>query len=115
MDTDRAYIFGLVIGGGIFDNIEKKFRIRLPYRQWGSYIANPSRSAQINRDIINVVYPIFRNIYNIQAYFEPTNSGQWNILLAGDLTELIAELESYGISCNGDLRTHATIKKMGLC
>lgn len=112
MDTDRAYIFGLVTGGGIFDNIEKKFRIRLPYRQWGSYIANPSRSAQINRDIINVVCPIFRNIYNIQAYFEPTNSGQWNILLAGDLTELIAELESYGISCNGDLRTHATIKSL---
>ncbi len=36
MDTDRAYILGLVIGGGIWGNAEDVFKIRLPFRQWGS-------------------------------------------------------------------------------
>ena len=34
MNTDKAYLFGLIIGGGIWGNAEDVFRIRLPYRQW---------------------------------------------------------------------------------
>ena len=28
MDTDRAYLLGLIIGGGVFGNAEDVFRIR---------------------------------------------------------------------------------------
>ena len=41
MNTDKAYILGLVIGGGVWGNAEDVFRIRLPFKQWGSYEVNP--------------------------------------------------------------------------
>lgn len=31
MNTDKAYILGLVIGGGVWGNAEDVFRIRLPF------------------------------------------------------------------------------------
>lgn len=51
MNTDKAYLLGLVIGGGIFGNAEDVFRIRLPYKKWGSYAENPQRAGQIAGDI----------------------------------------------------------------
>lgn len=44
MNTDKAYILGLVIGGGVWGNAEDVFRIRLPFKQWGSYEVNPKRA-----------------------------------------------------------------------
>lgn len=35
MDTDKAYLLGLIIGGGVFGNIEDGFRIKLPYKNGG--------------------------------------------------------------------------------
>lgn len=112
MDTDKAYLFGFIIGGGVFGNAEDRLRIRLPYKQWGSYKSNPERVSEITRDIMNVINPLFRNIYNINAYFEAAESGLWDVLCDGDLSELIADLESYGICCKGDLRTHVTISAL---
>lgn len=37
MNTDKAYILGLVIGGGIWGNAEDIFRIRLPFKQSMSF------------------------------------------------------------------------------
>lgn len=33
MNTDKAYIMGLVVGGGCFSSNHKSFSIKLPYRQ----------------------------------------------------------------------------------
>lgn len=111
MNTDKAYILGLVIGGGIWGNAEDTFRIRLPYRQWGSYEQNPQRAGQISRDIMLVVSPMFRSIYNISVSFEAANS-EWNILCEGDMTDLISDLSSYGISCDGELRETSHLKNI---
>ena len=46
MNTDKAYLLGLMIGGGIFGTAEDVFRIRLPYKKWGSYIDIVSKSVQ---------------------------------------------------------------------
>lgn len=32
MNTDKAYLLGLVIGGGVFGNAEEVFKIKLPYK-----------------------------------------------------------------------------------
>ena len=53
MNTDKAYILGLIIGGGIWGNAEDVFKIRLPFKQWGSYEANPKRAGEISRDVMN--------------------------------------------------------------
>lgn len=76
MNTDKAYIFGLIIGGGIWGNAEEVFRIRLPYKQWGSYAQNPERASQISRDIMALVSPLFKSIYGIVVSYDTSVSGK---------------------------------------
>lgn len=112
MDTDRAYLLGLVIGGGIWGYAEDVFRIRLPYKQWGSYEANPQRAGQISQDVMRVVSPLFRAIYGLSISYDTVGSGEWNILCEGDLTDLRTELESFGIVCEGEVRKTANINSI---
>lgn len=109
MNTDKAYLFGLIIGGGIWRNNEDGFIIHLPYRKWGSYDQNPRRASQISGDIVQFLNPLFRNIYGLNISFDGTARGDWNILFEGDLTELKSDLQSYGIECEGELRSTASI------
>ena len=109
MDTDKAYLLGLIIGGGIFGNAENAFRIRLPFRQWGSYKANPQRAGQIATDIMRVVSPLFRAIYGLGISYETLPSGEWIILCEGDLTSLKEDLTALGITCEGEVRKTANI------
>lgn len=112
MNTDKAYIFGLIIGGGIWGNAEDVFRIRLPYKQWGSYEQNPERASQISRDIMALVSPLFKSIYGITVSYDTSVSGIWNILCEGDLSELKSDLSSYGIETEGEIRENISIKKI---
>ncbi len=112
MNTDKAYLFGLIIGGGVFGNAEDYFRIRLPYKQWGSYEINPKRASDISRDILVFLSPLFRNIYNLTINYQASSGGIWYILCEGDLSDLISDLQSFGIECEGDLRNHVSIKKI---
>ena len=109
MDTDKAYLLGLIIGGGIWGNAEDVFRIRLPYKQWGSYEVHPQRAGQISQDVMRVVSPLFRSIYGITVSYDATIGGEWNILCEGDLSSLKEELEEYGIKCEGEVRKTANI------
>ncbi len=109
MNTDKAYLFGLIIGGGIFGNAEDCLRIRLPYKQWGSYETNPQRASEISRDIMGFLSPLFRSVYNLNVSFETPASGIWYVICEGDLSELISDLQAYGISCEGDLRNNVSI------
>lgn len=112
MDTDRAYLFGLIIGGGDFGNAEDVFRIKLPYKQWGSYLSNPKRSSDISRDILGFVGPLIKSIYALNVSYEATARGIWSILCEGDLTELVDDLNKYGVKCEGDLRQNVSINQI---
>lgn len=112
MNVDKAYLLGLIIGGGIFGNAEDIFRIRLPYKQWGSLEKNPIRAGQIAKDILRVVNPMFRNTYELNISYEASTGGRWDILCEGNLTELVSDLTSYGIDCNGEIRKNASIDKI---
>lgn len=108
MDTDKAYIFGLIIGGGKFGNNEDFFSIQLPFRQWGSYLKNPQRAAQISDDIMRFVGPLLLSIYGLRVNFSASDK-HWTIICEGDLTDLKADLERYGINCEGELRAELPI------
>lgn len=110
MNTDKAYLLGLIIGGGIFGNAEDVFRIRLPYKKWGSYLDNPQRAGQIAGDILSKVGQMFRAIYNLSVQYETTPSGNWIILCEGDTTAVKADLLQYGILCEGEIRGTADIE-----
>ena len=112
MNTDKAYLLGLVIGGGDFGNTEDVLRIRLPYNKWGSYTDNPKRAGEIARDILQQVGQMFRAVYNLSVQYETTPSGTWVILCEGDNTLLKEDLNNYGISCEGEIRGNADIEKL---
>jgi hypothetical protein len=112
MNTDKAYLFGLIIGGGVWGNAEDVFRIKLPYKQWGSYEQNPKRASEISRDIMVFLSPLFKNIYSINVSFATLPSGNWSILCEGDLSELKADLALYDIECEGELRKNVSIDKI---
>lgn len=109
MNTDKAYLIGLIIGGGVFGNNEDVFRIRLPYKKWGSYTENPQRAGQIAGDILRKVGQMFRAIYNLSVQYETTPGGTWTILCEGDTTSVKADLANYGIACEGEIRGNADI------
>ena len=109
MNTDKAYLLGLVIGGGIWGSDENFFRIHLPYRQWGSSKKNLMRAEKITKSIMRFVSPLFRSIYGINISYVATESGDWYILCEGNMTELKSDLLAYGIECDGELRTNAPL------
>jgi len=111
MNTDKAYLLGLIIGGGVFGNAEDVFRIRLPFKKWGSYLENPKRAGQISQDILNVVSPMFRTTYGLIVSFEATEN-IWNILCDGDTAMLKDDLSQYGIACEGEVRANVDIGKI---
>ena len=51
MDTDKAYLLGLIIGGGVFGNAEDVFSIRRPYKTWGQSLENPHVAEKIAEEI----------------------------------------------------------------
>ena len=112
MNTDKAYLLGLIIGGGIWGNSEDVFKIRLPFKQWGSYTTNPERAGKISQDVMRVVSPLFRSVYGILVSYDTSNSGIWNILCEGDLSQLKSELEGYEIICEGEVRKSANIERI---
>ena len=114
MDTDKAYLLGLIIGGGVFGNAEDVFNIRLPYKKWGSYLENPQRAGEIAGDILRKVGQMFRAIYGLSVQYETTPGGTWTILCEGDTTAVKNDLMHYGIACEGELRGTADISQVVL-
>jgi len=112
MNSDKAYLLGLVIGGGIFGNAEDTFIVKLPYKKWGSYIQNPGRAGDIAQNILKVVSPMFRTIYGLNISYQTYEGGTWNILCEGDLTSLINDLNHYGISPTGEIKRNVSIEKI---
>ena len=109
MDTDKAYLLGLIIGGGAFEGAEDAFTIRLPYKKWGSYHENPQRAGEIAGDIMRKVSQMFRAIYGLSIQYEATRGGAWKILFEGDATAVKNDLAHYGIACEGELRGNARL------
>lgn len=110
MNTDKAYLLGLIIGRGIFGNAEDVFRIKLPYKKWGSYLDNPQRAGQIAADILQRVGQMFRAIYGLSVQYETSASGIWIILCEGDTTQVKVDLNHYSILADGEIRGNADIE-----
>jgi len=107
MNTDKAYILGLVIGGGCFGPNGQSFSIRLPYRQWGLVAANPERAGIIASDIMHVVKPLMSIEYGLDITY--TTGKVWTINCIGDTSRLIQDLRSYNIEPTSELHKTADI------
>jgi hypothetical protein len=104
MNVDKAYIYGLTIGGGVWGDSKNEFYIKLPYKKWGSLIENPQRASKISRDILHTVGNMFDAIYGFSVSYESEVLDEWRIICDGDITLLKEDLKKYGIVCEGVMR-----------
>lgn len=111
MNNDKAYIFGLIVGGGIWKNPEDTFQIRLPFRLWGAADKNPRRASQIARDILRHVAPLFQNVYRINVGYEAGRK-YWTVFCEGNASDLISDMHQYGIEAQGEIREKVSLKRL---
>ena len=100
MNTDQAYILGLVIGGGKFSPDKKCLTIRMPYKQWGDIAKNPQRAGIIAKDIMKVVAPVMKAEYGIDVTYTISPS-VWTIDCFNNVNQLANELTSYNVDIWG--------------
>ena len=110
MNTDKAYIMGLVIGGGGFSLDQSSFSIRLPFRQWGDVDKNPERAGLIAKDIMQVVKPLLSIEYNLEISY--VTGREWKIECYGDVQSLIDDLRKYHIEPTSELHKTADISAL---
>ena len=106
IDTDQAYILGLIVGGGIITN--NRLVINLPYRNWGSLKVNPGRAGEISEYIIKTLKPIWKNSYNSDISYT-VDVRSWQIFC--ELNEQLKEsLKAVGLPTSGTIKETANIK-----
>ena len=111
MNTDKAYLFGVVVGGGVWSENADSFQVKLPYRQWGAVSSNPQRVGDISRDIMTIISPIFQNIYGITVSYEASEK-EWIIYCEGNTSLLANDLHRYGIENVGEIRAKVSIANL---
>lgn len=108
IDTDKAYILGLVIGGG--EIIGNRLLITLPYRNWGSLRINPERAGDISGYILNTLRPIWKSTYNTELSYTVENNS-WKIYCQLEY-ELEDDLISLSLPTSGKLKETVSISKL---
>lgn len=107
MNTDKAYILGLVIGGGGFSANLRNFYIKLPYNQWGNVAAHPERAGIIAKDILKVVKPLMLTEYGMDVTF--VTGRDWRIECIGNTGKLVKDLRELGVTPTSEIRKSADI------
>jgi hypothetical protein len=105
IDTDKAYLIGLIIGGGILKN--DFLQIVLPYKNWGDIKINPKRGGKIAEDILKRIGPTWKSTYNIDISYSIDNS--WKIICQNISPELKSDLKELGLPLEGEYRYVANI------
>ena len=105
MNTDRAYLLGLLVGGGNLG--VSSLSISFPYKKWGQLGLHPVRGGNIAKDFLTKVQPLFRNEYKMDVSYkiEPN----WRIYSSSLTDDLVNDLKEYGLPINGDIRDTADI------
>lgn len=105
INHDKAYILGLLIGGGTISN--DTFLIKLPFKKWGM---NPSIMNKIAADILTKVCGKFNNVYDFPVTYEIGNA-IWLIkpINNPDISELLKDLETLSLPSEGFLLNDADL------
>lgn len=99
INIDKAYLFGLVIGGGILHG--DTLQIILPYKKWGNLQINPSRAGDIAEDILSRLNPIWETHFDMNVSYKVGTD--WKII--GKMTPKFKDdLKIIGLPCSGELR-----------
>jgi hypothetical protein len=111
-NQDTCYLLGLILGGAeLSDNT---FSINLPFNKWGN---NPDTAAQISRDLLTRIRPIFKKIYNLDVDYFIVGGGNWVLrsmkpVSKDQITLIKSDLESLGLPTTGQLIVQADLQKV---
>lgn len=108
INTDKAYLLGLLVGGGIIHN--DTLQVVLPYKNWGDLEINPSRAGNIAHDILSRMQPRWKTSYNIDVSYK--TGTDWKVLSNKISAELIEDLQKTGLPREGELRSNANLKEL---
>jgi len=103
--TDKAYIIGLIVGGGRIDG--DTLQITLPYKKWGSLDIQPDRAGGIARDILVRMNPILSATYGMEASY--TIAEDWKIRCTNITEALKTDLAQLSLPSSGEMRLNANL------
>jgi hypothetical protein len=106
ISTDKAYIIGLIVGGGRIDG--DILQITLPYKKWGSLDVEPDRAGSIARDILTRINPLLSATYGMEASYLIAND--WKIRCTRITQELKIDIERLKLPQSGEMRINAHLK-----
>lgn len=106
IDTDKAYILGLIIGGGILKN--KVLQVSLPYKKWGDLKINPKRCGGIAEDILVRAKPLWKLVYGIDISYKIETD--WKIICDTLSEKLIKDLEDLKLLHDGEFRENSNLE-----
>lgn len=107
LNHTKAYILGLLVGGGKID--KHTFIIDLPFKKWGM---DTKRMNVIATDILTRICNYFHSTYKFNVTYEIGNS-KWLIkpIDGSDFSEVIEDLNSLGLPTGGFLLAKANLSK----
>lgn len=111
LNTDKAYLLGLIVGGGTWNADETSLSIKLPFKQWGSYAVNPQTTALISQDVLKVVNPIFNTAYGLTIQYTASD-GFWTLHLEGDISTLRNDMDALDLPHKGEVKRSADLKRL---
>ena len=105
MTDTKAYILGMLVGGGIINDYS--FTVLLPFRKWGTLANNVN---DIAADIVTQLSQMFFETYGFHIRFEIGN-GKWYLtpLETISLEPIQQDLESLGLPNIGTLLNEADL------
>lgn len=108
MTIDKAYLLGLLIGGGKITY--NSFVIKMPFKKWG---LDPANMSTIAVDILTTICGKFRKEFNISVNYE-IGTNYWAIipLASENIAEIKSTLELYNLPVNGILINQVDLRKI---
>lgn len=108
IDFDKAYILGLLVGGGSVS--KNTFIINLPFDKWGMDAANMNTLA---KDILTKISKKFQKCYGFPVGYEIANK-KWLIKPIDEvkLVEIVQDLQALELPYHGILLNSADLSKV---
>lgn len=109
-NSENCYLLGLILGGGEIS--DEAFSINLPFNKWGT---DPDVAAQISRDLLTRIRPIFKKIYDLDVDYFRAGGGDWIVRSLTPITpeqieKIKHDLETLGLPTSGQLIIQADLQ-----
>lgn len=108
--SENCYLLGLILGGGEIS--DEAFSINLPFNKWGT---DPDVAAQISRDLLTRIRPIFKKIYDLDVDYFRAGGGDWIVrsltpITSEQIEKIKHDLETLGLPTSGQLIIQADLQ-----